>query len=85
MESFYKTIEPEVVRGAKINVILANIATNENLIADETEVDGELQYIRQTYQLTEEQFNEFATRNREDVKFEITKAHAVKFVVENNN
>ena len=85
MESFHTTIEPEVIKGAKVNLILAQIANLEKLSTSDEEVENELLHIKNTYKLSDEQFNEFKTKNREDVKFEITKAHVIKFLVDSNN
>ena len=85
MDEFKKVIHPEVIKGAKVNIILEHVAKEENLEASESEVKNELEKIKNYYHLTPEQLEEFKKKNLESFTKEITKRKASEFLILNNN
>ena len=47
MDEFKKVIHPEVIKGAKVNIILEHVAKEENLEASDSEVAKELESIEE--------------------------------------
>lgn len=85
MDDFKAMIQPDVIRGAKINTILAYIAEEEKFEVSEEVVEGELNKIREYYHLNDEQLKEFKDRNLGDFKQELVKRMVFEFLVKNND
>ena len=85
MEQFKETLKPEIERGAKINLLLAHVAEEENIVVSEEEVENELNKIISYYHLNDEQVKEFKDRNLDEFKNELVKRLVFEFLVNNND
>lgn len=85
MEEFEEIIKPDVIKGAKVNAILDHVAVSENIVATEEEVNSELAAIKNYYQLSDKQLDEFKSKHLDEFKNEIVKRKVSEFLVMNNN
>lgn len=85
MDEFRQVIQPEVIKGAKVNALLAYVANQEGIDASEEEVNFELGNITKYYGLNEEQLNEFKAKHLDGFKQEIVKRKVSEFLILNNN
>ena len=84
-EEFEEIIKPDVIKGAKVNAILDHVAVSENIVATEEEVNSELAAIKNYYQLSDKQLDEFKSKHLDEFKNEIIKRKVSEFLVMNNN
>lgn len=84
MDDFKKIIEPDVIKGAKVNLILSHIAKEENITASDEEVNKELNNLKNYYHLTDAQLDEFKKSNLKEFVDEIIKRKVTEFLLLNN-
>lgn len=85
MDEFKETLKPEVIKGAKINMILAYVSEQENIVVSPEEVENELGKLVSYYHLNEQQLKEFKEKNLDDFKQELVKRLVFEYLVNNNN
>ncbi len=84
MEEFEEIIKSDVIKGAKVNAILNYVAVSENIIATEEETNSELASIKNYYQLSDKQLDEFKSKHLNEFKNEIIKRKVSEFLIMNN-
>ena len=85
VEDFRNQLADQAMASAQGDVLFDEIAKMENITATDDEVSHELKMYQDYYQIPEEEFKQFVSEKKDDVKSDILRRKTAVFLVENNN
>ncbi|MFA6830236.1 MAG: trigger factor [Bacilli bacterium] len=84
IDQFREKLIPEAEKSVKIESLYAYIAEKENITVLDEEIDREFAYMKNQYQMSDEQFEKFCSERKDDLRNELANVKVSQFLSVNN-
>lgn len=81
-ESFRENIRPQAEKGARVALLIENVAKAENIVATDADIDEEVKQLAEGYGMEEDKVREIIEANLPSIKQDIEFRKTVKFLTE---
>ena len=82
VEAFRENIRPQAEKGARVSLLIENVAKAEGIVASDEDVNNEIKTLAEGYNMEEDKVREIVEANLPQIKQDIEFRKTVKFLTE---
>ena len=81
-EKFREEVRPQAEKGARVALLIENVAKAENIVATDEDIDAEVKQLAEGYGMEEDKVREIIMANLPSIKQDIEFRKTVKFLTQ---